>query len=101
MAWRRWIWVEDTTTGAHFDVDATRLDALVEAGAVRPVAGYPATVGPTGAPRRAKPRIDLADLPTTVPEREPVRARPPRKSTASVPPPADPITTTETERTDS
>ncbi|MDG4792014.1 hypothetical protein O7626_40070 [Micromonospora sp. WMMD1102] len=54
MAHRRWIWVEDTTTGHRFDVDHRQVDRLVQEGSVVLVEGYPVNEGPNAQPRRPK-----------------------------------------------
>lgn len=59
MAFRRWIWVRDTTTGHHMDVDERQLERLVRTGAVEPVPNYPVNEGQNVSPRRAKPNVNL------------------------------------------
>lgn len=55
MAYRRWIWCRDTTTGHHMDVDERQLARLVKAKAVEPVKDYPVNEGQDVRPRPAKP----------------------------------------------
>lgn len=59
MAFRRWIWVRDTTTNHHMDVDERQLERLVRTGAVEPVPNYPVNEGQNVSPRRAKPNVNL------------------------------------------
>lgn len=59
MAFRRWIWVEDTQTKHRFDVDERQVDRLVAEGSVRIVEGYPVNEGPNVGPRQAKHHVDL------------------------------------------
>jgi hypothetical protein len=59
VAFRRWIWCRDTTTGHHLDIDEKRLDGLVKAGAVEPVPDYEVNEGFDARPRPAKPNLSL------------------------------------------
>lgn len=98
MAHRRWIWVEDTTTGHRYDVDHRRVDQLVQRNAVRIVEGYPANEGPDARPRPAKHATGLGGEPRRdVPAPEPTA--PPTGETASTPTPTPPPTRRNSTRT--
>lgn len=94
MAFRRWIWVEDTSTGHRMDLDERSLARLLVEGAVRVVEGYPVNEGTDARPRPMKPFLDLADVPAAPPAK---RTRKPRKKTAPAAQPAEPTTTTSAE----
>lgn len=62
MAYRRWIWCRDTTTGHHMDIDERQLPRLLKAGAVERVENYPVNEGPNVGPRPAKPNVPLPNV---------------------------------------
>jgi hypothetical protein len=86
VAHRRWIWVEDTTTGHRYDVDYRRVDRLVQKDAVRIVESYPVNEGVNAHPRPAKHATGLDGSPRhTRQAGEP--ATPAAAPAASTPPP--------------
>ncbi|GAA4439376.1 hypothetical protein [Phytohabitans houttuyneae] len=106
MAWRKWVWCRDTTTGHHMDVDARQLPRLLRAKAVEVVEGYAPNEGPDVGPRPAKPRRSIAEPPEpassevdhqTTAATDPTEpaARKPRKTAAPAEPPAENPTSSE------
>lgn len=85
MAFRRWIWVEDTKTGHRFDVDARQLDRMVRTGAVKPVPDYPVNEGQNVSPRPDKPNVTLGRKRND--ESTASTAEAPADETTSTPPP--------------